>query len=162
MRFETFTGPKGIQKLISARRKEGILMPFRFSLTTGCKYALVTPAPLPTEDKNGNIIDPTSKQGLAIIAQNEILASRWARSLKYGDIIRLEGGAFFKVITGDLLLSAYDESNEIGSEKIEYGETIQEDISTIEDIETEKEDDSEVQEDEIGNERILAKLFNFI
>jgi hypothetical protein len=150
LRLENFTGPRGIQNMIAARRKEGIVMPFRVTLTRGCKYGLITAAPAPTEDDMGRPIDPMSSVALAAAVRNEVEVLRWKRHLKYGDMIRIQG-AFFKVITGDDLLSAYDESNEVGSEAMSFnGEAEVEAVhsdSRMESKKTEEEGDEESEEE---------------
>ena len=94
-------------------------MPFRVTLTRGCKYGLITTAAVASEDEMGRPIDPQSSVAMAAAMRNQVEALRWRRHLKYGDMVRIQG-AFFRVITGDELLSAYDESKEVDSEKMSF------------------------------------------
>lgn len=120
MQWEIFAGPRGIQRMISERRRHGILLPFTVSLITGCRYARVSTNSPPLNSKDGD-------SGLPA-AMNPDGSVRWNKYLKYADTIQLQG-AFFKVISGDDFLTAYDESNEVESEAIQ--------------IEAEEEDDDE-------------------
>jgi hypothetical protein len=119
MRWEIYAGPRGIQRLIKTRRKNGILLPFCVSLIHRSRYALVSEYSEPAKDESGRPMP---------VAKTPSGAVKWTKYLKYGDMVRIEG-AIFKIISGDEFLSAYDESNEVSSERVDIEQTPDDDGS---------------------------------
>lgn len=108
MQWEVFAGPRGIKRMIAERRRNGIILPFTVSLIKGCRYAKVSVAP-PSNAQ--------SAHGDGAISLTVDGAVYWQKYLQFGDTVQI-GGSFFKVISGDEFLSAYDASNEVQSEII--------------------------------------------
>ncbi len=149
MRWENFVGPRGIQKLISIRRKEGIVLPFSVSVVRGSRYALVTEE-MPDLSK-------FDKYSTSIPARNKAGKIRWSKYLKFGDLIRLKG-SFFKVISGDEYMSAYDESSEINTDEL----NLNIDSSMRKILEDDNDESKSQSSEDSGNYYIYIYVFIFL
>ena len=104
IQWEIIAGPRGIQRMVSEQRQRGVLLPFTVSLIKGCRFAHVSAL--------------TSAAGGRSPVLNADGVVSWSKYLKHGDTVQIHG-SYFRVISGDELLSAYDDSNEVESERID-------------------------------------------